>query len=225
LLIQEQSEKAGITQMRLNPPKLVPDKISVAIFPKKIGAPHRSVFHLPPPEAAATRESMSTATSISDPKILFDRWFEQPISQLQKLDNEDGGTAGMMVVLPLFERYITILKMNDTSGRAWYQIMADELKLTDAYEAEKFWTTFRHGFCHTAMPLKRGRTIKDLPKVRLAAEYSHRPQFSTLPSGEELLLLAPWKFIHYVMAIYRHDLSLLTRNPDAPLMGIHLFKI
>jgi hypothetical protein len=51
----------------------------------------------------------------------------------------------MMIVLPLLERYITILKMNDKSGRAWSQIMADELKLTNAYEAEKFWTTFRHG--------------------------------------------------------------------------------
>jgi len=167
---------------------------------------------------------MSTSTSISDPKTLFDRWFEQPIAQLQKLDNEDGGTAGMMIVLPLFERYIEILKMSDTSGRAWYQIMADELKLADAYEAEKFWATFRHGFCHTAMPLEHGRKIKALPKVRLAAEYSYRPEFSTLPSGEELVLLAPWKFIHYVMDIYRHDLALLTRNPDAPLMGIHLFK-
>ena len=167
---------------------------------------------------------MSTVTSIFDPKILFDRWFEQPIGLLQKLDNEDGGTAGMMIVLPLFERYIEILKLNDKSGRGWYQIMADELKLTDPYEAKVFWTTFRHGFCHTAMPLEHGKKIKNLPKVRLAAEYSERPQFSTPPGGEELLLLAPWKFIHYVMDIYRKDVSLLTQHPDAPLMGIHLFK-
>jgi hypothetical protein len=167
---------------------------------------------------------MSTATSISDPKTLFDRWFEEPIALLQKLDNEDGGTAGMMIVLPLFERYITILRMNDKSRREWYQIMADELKLTDAYQAKKFWTTFRHGFCHTAMPLERGQKIKILPKVRLATQYSDRPQFSTSPSGEEMILLAPWKFIHYVMDIYRRDVSLLTKDPDAPLMGIHLFK-
>src|SRR4029077_4001256 len=150
---------------------------------------------------------MSTATSTSDPKILFDRWFEQPIAQLQKLDNEDGGTAGMMIVLPLFERYITILEIKDTSKRRWYQIMADELKLAGPYETKVFWTTFRHGFCHTAMPLQRGREIKNLPKVRLAAEYSHLPHFTTDASGEELLLLAPWKFIDYVMNIYRHDLT------------------
>jgi hypothetical protein len=102
--------------------------------------------------------------------------------------------------------------------------MADELKLAGPDEAKVFWTTFRHGFCHTAMPLQRGRKIKNLPKVRLAAEYSHRPEFTTDSSGEELLLFAPWKFIHYVMDIYRRDISLLTQDPDAPLMGIHLFK-
>lgn len=167
---------------------------------------------------------MSTSISVSDPKTLFNRWFERPIAELQKLDNEDGGTAGMMIVLPLFERYIEILKTGDTSGRGKYAIMADELKLADAHEAEKFWVTFRHGFCHTAMPLTHGKKVKTLPKVRLAAEYSARPHFSTTPSGEDLVCLAPWKFIHYVMDLYRHDLTLLTQDPDAPLMGIHLFK-
>ena len=167
---------------------------------------------------------MSSSTSISDPKTLFDRWFEQPIARLRKLDNEDGGAAGMMIVLPLFERYIQILKMSDTSGRSWFQIMADELKLAHEDEAEKFWVTFRHGFCDTAMPLTRGRKIKTLPNVRLAAEFSSQPEFLTTSSGEELLRLAPWKFIGYVMDLYRNDPGLLTRDPDAPLMGIHLFR-
>ena len=168
---------------------------------------------------------MSTSTSISDPKTLFDRWFEQPIAQLRKLDNEDGGTAGMMIVLPLFERYIQILEMSDTSGRSRFQIMADELKLADEDQAEIFWVTFRHGFCHTGMPLTSGKKIKTLPKVRLAAEFSSQPEFLTTSSGEELVRLAPWKFIDYVMDLYRNDPSLLTQHPDAPLMGIyHLGK-
>lgn len=161
----------------------------------------------------------------SDPKTLFDRWFEQPIALLlEKLDNEDGCTAGLMIVLPLFERYIQILKNNDKLGRDWYLIMADELKLGNAYEAKVFWTTFRHGFCHTAMPLQHGKKINNLPKVRLAKEYPDRPRFDTDAKGEELILLNPRGFIQYVMDLYRHDLSLLTQDPDAPLMGIHLFK-
>jgi len=96
---------------------------------------------------------MNAATS--DLKTLFDRWFEQPIAKLEQLDNKDGGTAGMMIVLPLFERYITIRKLNDTSKRSWYQIMADELKLAGPDEAEVFWATFSHGFCHTAIDHKK----------------------------------------------------------------------
>src|SRR5437764_13854006 len=120
---------------------------------------------------------MSTWTSIQDPQILFERWFDRPIALLEKLDNGDGGTAGMMIVLPLFERYIDILRMNDKSGRKKYEIMASELHLASDLEAEKFWTTFRHGFCHTGMPLERGEKIKVLPKPRLAAEYSSQPKF------------------------------------------------
>ena len=166
---------------------------------------------------------MSSITSVVDPKILFYRWFDKAISQLEKLENGDGGTAGMMVVLPLFERYIDILEANDTAGRKRYDIMATELRLTTPFEAEKFWTTFRHGFCHTGMPLKRGRRIKVLPKVCFAAKYSSRPEFRTDRNGEEFLCLDPWKFIHYVMAVYRHDPTLLVRHPDAPLLGIHAF--
>src|SRR5205814_6314038 len=141
------------------------------------------------------------------------------IALLNKLDNRDGGTAGLLIMLPLFERYIEILHVNDKSKpkRDWYQIMADELKLHGKHEAKVFWTTFRHGFCHTAMPLEHGKIIKILPKVRLASEYSSQPHFSTTPSGEELVCLAPWKFIHYVMDIYRRDPTLLTQHPDAPL--------
>ena len=129
-----------------------------------------------------------------------------------------------MIVLPLFERYIQILKNNDKLGRDWYRIMADELKLGNAYEAKVFWTTFRHGFCHTAMPLEHGKKINNLPKVRLAKEYPDRPRFVTDANGEELILPNPRGFIQYMMDLYRHDLSLLTQDPDAPLMGIHLFK-
>ena len=165
--------------------------------------------------------AMSTLKSVSDPKTLFERWFERAISQLEKLENGDGGTAGMMVVLPLFERYITILTNNSTSGLKFYDIMASELQVADALQAETFWTTFRHGFCHTGMPLERGRKIAILPKVAFAAEYSSRPEFRTTPGGKEVICLDPWKFIHWVMDKYRHDPTLLTQHADAPLLAIH----
>ena len=166
---------------------------------------------------------MGSVTSEVDPMVLFDRWFDRAISQLEKMENGDGGTAGMMIVLPLFERYVDILEENDPSGRKRYEILASELQLKTPLEAEKFWTTLRHGFCHVGMPLKRGRRLKTLPKVYFAAQYSHLPEFQTAPNGEERLCLDPWKFIHYVMSIYRRDPVLLIRHPDAPLLGIHIF--
>ena len=124
---------------------------------------------------------MSIVTSVVDPKTLFDRWFDKAIAKLEELESGDGGTTGMMVVLPLFERYIDILEANDTSQRERYEIMAAELQVATALDAEKFWTTFRHGFCHTGMPFERGRRIKALPKVRLplfvATGISHRAKW------------------------------------------------
>ena len=47
--------------------------------------------------------------NIDDPKTLFERWYSKAIAQLEKMENADGGTAGMMIVLPLYEGYIYIL--------------------------------------------------------------------------------------------------------------------
>src|SRR5687768_13998311 len=146
---------------------------------------------------------MSTGKSVVDPKTLFDRWFDKPIARLAKLKGGDGGAAGMMIVLPLFERYIVIPQTNGRSQRKFYEVMATELQLKTSGDAERFWTTFRHGFCHTGMPLRRGRRIKVLPKVYFAAECSWRPEFRKSADGEEFVHLDPWKFIRYVMEIYR----------------------
>jgi hypothetical protein len=164
---------------------------------------------------------MSNVISVTDSKILFERWFERAISKLQELPEGDGGTAGLMVVLPLFERYVSILKKNSTSGSSFFEIMAADLQLTDAYQAKVFWTTFRHGFCHTGMPLARGWEIPNLPKVSLAGHHSCLPTFRTESNGEEWIDLEPWKFIQWVMDKYRNDPTLLTQHQDAPLLGIH----
>jgi hypothetical protein len=166
--------------------------------------------------------TMSAITTIADPKILFDRWFVKAIAQLEKLENGDGGTAGMMVVLPLYERYIYILKTRDKSKRKFYEIMAADLNLSTPSEAETFWTIFRHGFCHTAMPFERNKAGKALPKVSFTADYSSRPEFHTASDGQRVVCLDPWKFIHYVMDKYRNDPTLLMYHPDAPLLAIHV---
>lgn len=98
---------------------------------------------------------MSTVTTIADPKILFERWYSNAIAQLEKLEHGDGGTAGMMIVLPLYERYIYIVRARGANLCGKYNVMASDLNLASSSEAETFWKTFRHGFCHTGMPLER----------------------------------------------------------------------
>jgi hypothetical protein len=48
-------------------------------------------------------------SATTDPDALWTRWFGSALTLLEKLPHGDGGMAGLMVVLPLYERYIHIL--------------------------------------------------------------------------------------------------------------------
>jgi hypothetical protein len=162
------------------------------------------------------------STTINDPHTLFERWFNRAVAVLEKLPDGDGGTAGLMVVLPLYERYICIQKAAGPSGRGFYEVMATDLGLASAADAEAFWTTFRHGFCHTGMPFERARSGVTLPRVSFSGHFSERPKFHVASDGQAVVCLDPWKFIHYVMDKYRNTPELLTQHPDAPLLAIHI---
>ena len=137
------------------------------------------------------------------------------------MENQDGGTAGMMIVLPLYERYVQI--NSKKSKQNWLVYLANDLTLKGRPEAVIFWKTFRHGFCHLGMPLEVARNRKPLPKARFSTDFSWRPTFATAPGNQQLICLDPWKFIHYVMDKYDKDPTLLEQHPDAPLLAIHIF--
>lgn len=166
---------------------------------------------------------MSGVTTINDPTILFDRWFNKAIIQLEKLENADGGTAGMMIILPLYDRYIHIMEERGKSGR--YKVMAADLGLKSESEAKTFWKTLRHGFCHTGMPFERAKDGRTLPKVSFSGSYSWPPEFRTVADGQKVICLDPWKFIRHVMDKYQGDSTLLTQHLDAPLLPIHVVSL
>lgn len=159
---------------------------------------------------------------IDNPKELLDRWYGAPIKKLECLPHGDGAIAGMMIVLPLFERYIHIKKIKDTSGKKFYQIMADEIGLPSADAADEFWTTFRHGFCHAGMPFEEDRNRNRLPNVSFHHEYPKFPQKVKDKDGKDVFILDPWKFIHHVHNIYLANPNLLEQHPQAPLLPIHI---
>ena len=160
---------------------------------------------------------------IDDPKTLFERWFSAPIKLLDKqLERGEGAISGMMVALPLFERFIHIKKSRDATGRSFYEIMADELCLPSAEVAEEFWTTFRHGFCHTGMPFDKDRGGNPLPGVSFHHQHPKFPAKVTDKDGKEVFKIDPWKFIYHVHDLYVTDPSLLEQHSQAPLLPIHV---
>jgi hypothetical protein len=159
---------------------------------------------------------------IDDPKVLLDRWYSAPIRKLECLPHGDGAIAGVMIVLPLFERYIHIKKSKDTSGRNFYQIMADEVGLPSPQVAEEFWKTFRHGFCHTGMPFEEDRNQNPLPSISFRHDYPKFPQKVKGNNNNDVFIIDPWKFIHHVHDIYLADPTLLEQHPQAPLLPIHI---
>ena len=70
---------------------------------------------------------MSTFKKIADSKVLFQRWFGNAIKKLEEMENQDGGTAGMMIVLPLYERYVQI--NSKKSKQNWLVYLANDLTL------------------------------------------------------------------------------------------------
>lgn len=162
-------------------------------------------------------------TTINDPETLFHRWFDAAVAVLeQQLKNGDGAIAALMVTLPLYERYIHITKAGD-AVRPFYQIMADDLRLPTADCARLFWTTFRHGFCHSGMPFDQDQHGNQLPKVSFRHDFPTLPTFHTdAATGEDVIRLNPWGFAHRVLDIYRDNPALLDLHPDAPLLPIHV---
>lgn len=161
------------------------------------------------------------SASITDPQKLFDRWFDQAFDVLRVFDDGDGATAGMMMALPLFGRYIEVLKLRNPS-KGFYEIMAAELDLPGKKEAKIFWTVFRHGICHTGMPYSEGDKLGPLPPPEISGSYSAKPEFKKGHMGVDSICIDTWKFIDMVAGIYRREPSLLTALPNAPLLGIHV---
>jgi len=162
------------------------------------------------------------SSKIDDPRVLFERWFDAAFLSLFALPDGDGAIAGMMVALPLFERFIHVKMRAVGGGWTFYQHLASELLLSDAEEAKEFWTAFRHGFCHAGMPFEEDREKRALPRVSLSGGGPKLPRKISAPNGPHVFLLDPWKFIFHVRDIYRANPALLTQHGQAPLMPIHV---
>lgn len=157
---------------------------------------------------------------IKDPDHLFNKWFRAPFGSLEALSGGDGALVMLMMILPLYERYLDAAMRNAAEKRRFYTVMSDDLGLHDWQKARDFWEVFRHGFCHTAMPFERNDRGHTLPKVSLHADYPDMPSFRKNEDGDDVICINPWGFGRFVFKKYADDPALLTSHPDAPLLSI-----
>lgn len=153
----------------------------------------------------------STATPLEK----FEGWFVKAIDKLKELPEGDGAFAALMIVLPLYERYIVAkLKLDgkDTGEDDKKQEMAKDLGLNDKYRSV-FWAIFRIGFTHQGMP-HHGKT-----KWLVSHKFGELPEFRTV-SGTECVCLDPWKFAQRVLKKYQGDPRLITASESFPLADV-----
>lgn len=145
----------------------------------------------------------------------FQGWFVHAIDKLEELPEGDGAFAALMVVLPLYERYIAAkLRLQgkpagDAEKRAE---MSKDLSLDDAQRG-KFWAIFRVGFTHQGMGQAGGT------KWAVSHTYGEFPEFKTV-NGHDYVCIDPWKFARRVLKTFTDDPRLITASESFPLADV-----
>lgn len=154
----------------------------------------------------------SVSTKAEDgPLQLFRRCFEVPLEVLRRLPNGDGGFAAMIVACPLYERYVAHVR-----GRATEQDVADQLWADfglDRSDGQTVRNVVRHGLLHSAMVKPRTGTI-DRPWV--IHDSFARPFSMDRSTTPPTLRIQPWRFVDYVLDVYRRQPEIITAVGDWP---------
>lgn len=174
-----------------------------------------------------------TITEIKDPKFLRERYFDQPLHAIEHsgmIPEGNGAIIALMVVFPLYERYLDDAFLSAPAGTTWEQFRARDLGLPDnpTTDADQFWNVFRDGLGHSAMFFEHSDTAKKkknnwtLPKVSLDGNHPNLPVFGTTRTGERVICLNPWGFVSHVLSKYKADPDLFMRDTEAPLLSLFL---
>jgi hypothetical protein len=159
--------------------------------------------------------------NVSDPSILFNRWYAVPLTALESLPNGDGAFVAFGVSLALYERFARSA-INAAGGRANDQALharlAADFGVTEP-EAAEFWQVMRHGMQHQAMPLQRQHGGSSLTPWLFHGEFPRAIQFGT-QSGQRVLQVQPWLFRDVVLALYRTSPQLIAHNQSFPWASI-----
>jgi|GEM_PF-1423980 len=163
---------------------------------------------------------------MDEPRVLFERWYGQPLALLETVENGDGGFIALAISCLLYERYArTILggKGTRANDRAVLSLFADDMGVQqDA--AEAFWQVMRNGLLHAAMPKRRTRPGRDCPRYLLLPDLPLPVQWGKSEDAD-VLLVQPWLVVHRVLDLWRQNIDLLDRYPLCPWANVAPVKL
>lgn len=156
----------------------------------------------------------------------FNLWYKDVLFFLEHHTNKGSGAiAALMVVMPLYERWVSANCAPDTYVNRMALVRSD-LSFPDTPKAENFWNVFRDGLCHTGSFFEASGRSKNhnppitLPKVGLNKDYPAKPTFVFDPSTNlEVIIVNPWGLVEHILKKYEGNASLL-EGPDAPLLPL-----
>ena len=167
---------------------------------------------------------MSTLIPASS-KEKFQKWYLNAFEGLYKMNAGDGAIVALMLVMPLYERYI-ISKVGEENKDGRETLLCEELGFLTKTHAEKFWNTFRDGLCHQGSFFVQSRLTKRktnplvLPRVGLGGDdHPNLPKFIVGDNGQETIFVNPWEFGRYILKKYENDPNLL-ESEAAPLLDL-----
>lgn len=149
------------------------------------------------------------------PNERFNGWFVRAVDKLRELPGGDGAFAAMMIVLPLYERYI-IAKLKLSGGQTGEQDITREIGADlglDEGQWRTFWEMFRNGFMHQGM-VKAGQT-----QWVVSDRFGAVPEFRTL-NGQKCVCIDPWKFADRVLGAFVLDSRLIIASESFPLAEV-----
>ena len=162
-----------------------------------------------------------------DPRVLFDRWYRQPIQKLKEVPSGDGAFVALIIGCMLYERYATSL-LQANSRKANTEAVVSQLATdfgADTETARVFWDMMRSGLAHSGQPKVQERGRNSGVGWRFNHGFTHPMTLERdAQTGEPVcLLVQPWTFADRVVELWQQRPDLLDACPSFPWGKIHTY--
>jgi hypothetical protein len=156
------------------------------------------------------------AVYLSDPDMLFTRWYIQPLEKLKEIPNGDGAFVALTICCILYERYVVAV-ITRAGAKVTDEARQEQLTVdfeTDKDTADAFWDIMRNGLAHEAMP-KQKQHGKPMPGWRFTHNFPNPMELAN-ENGTPILLVQPWRFMDKVLSLWRDNTHLLDLSSSFP---------